>query len=343
MSGQPDQNPSPPLPFSLGYDDRDEEEIMRRWRAILRSNKWSHAAQLEEFEAAWRAWNELPAVAFDNWAGGAMAVLDHFKVRGATVLCPSNTFLATPRAAQLSGAEVVFYDCNRHDLCGSFDDFVAKAERHRPALAFIVHIGGHIAFDIHKIASYCRDKGIILVEDCAHAVGADWNGQKPGSFGDAGIFSLYATKTITTGEGGVVVSRHEDVLRHARSYRDYGRGSGYKVQSLNHRMDEFRAAFGTVQIRRMPEIVAWKQAYARDVLDPLYPDRVRLPEGMSSGFYKYIVFQNIPTSTGKVYELPCHRIMGVEADLPNTEWVAKNHWCVPLYYPRPSLDQGSPG
>jgi perosamine synthetase len=323
-----------PLPFSIAFDPRDEEEVMRRWRLVLRSNKWSHGEQLEEFEQEWAAWNGMPAVGFDNWAGAAMAALDFFQVRGQTVLCPSNTFLATPRSAELSGAKVVFYDCNRHDLCASFEDFVAKAEATRPALAFVVHVGGHLAFDIRRIAAYCREKGIRLIEDCAHAVGADWNGQKPGGFGDVGLFSLYATKTISTGEGGVAVTADQDLLKHLRSYRDYGRGSGYRVKSLNHRMDEFRAAFGTVQLRRMPEIVAWKQAYARDVLDPLYPDRVRFPDGMASGYYKYIVFQPISNSTGKVYEQPCHRLMRAETDLPNADWVATNHWCVPLYYPR---------
>lgn len=331
---KPSTDRPPPLPFSIAFDERDEEELMRRWRSILRSNKWSHAEQLEEFETEWAAWNGLTAIGFDNWSGAALATLDFFDVRGKTVLCPSNTFLATPRAAQLSGADVVFYDCNRHDLCGAFDDFVKKAEAVKPALAFIVHIGGHIAFDIRRIADYCRVKSIRLIEDCAHAVGAEWNGDKPGSFGDAGLFSLYATKTISTGEGGVAVSRNEDLIRHIRSYRDYGRGSGYRVKSLNHRMDEFRAAFGTVQIRRMPQIVSWKQAYARDVLDPLYTNRVRLPDGMRSGFYKYIVFEELQASTGKVYEMPCHRLMKVDSDLPNTDWVAHNHWCVPLYYPR---------
>lgn len=323
-----------PLPFTVAFDPRDEDALLERWRRILRSSKWSHGEQLDEFELSWSAWNGAPAVGFDNWSGAALATLDFYRVTGQTVLCPSNTFLATPRSAQLSGAKVVFYDCNRHDLCGSFDDFVCKAEEHRPALAFLVHIGGHISFDVRRIASYCRERGIVLVEDCAHAVGAEWDGQKPGTFGDVGLFSLYATKTISTGEGGVAVTSNSDLLKHLRSYRDYGRGSRNTVKSLNHRMDEFRAAFASVQLARLPEIVAWKRAYAREVLDPHHPNRVRLPDGMLSGLYKYIVFDPIEDSTGKVYEQPCHRIFGSSQVLPNSDWVPLNHWCVPLYYPR---------
>jgi hypothetical protein len=88
----------------------------------------------------------------------------------------------------------------------------------------------------------------------------------------------------------------------------------------------------------MEEIVAWKNAYAAEHLDPMHPARPELPDGMTSGLYKYIVFEPIEKSTGRVYEEPCHRIMGQSDDLPNTEWVAENHWCVPLYYRPESRD-----
>ena len=133
------------------------------------------------FEAAWEAWNEAPAVALSSWAGGAMAALHFAGVSGETVLCPSNTFMATPLAAIRAGATVEFVDCNREDLCMSFADFEAKAEQHKPKAAFLVHIGGHIAFDVEQIAAYCEENGIFLIEDCAHAHGASWNGRKPGT------------------------------------------------------------------------------------------------------------------------------------------------------------------
>ena len=68
------------------------------------------------------------------------------------------------------------------------------------------------------------------------------------------------------------------------------------------------------------------------MLDPAHPNRVTPPDGMISGLYKYIVFDAIERSTGRVYDEPCHRIMAHGDDLPNTDWVAANHWCVPLYY-----------
>ena len=220
----------------------------------------------------------------------------------------------------------------------SFEDFERQAERHRPRAAILVHIGGHIAFDSERIAGYCAANGIFLLEDCAHAHGAGWNGRRPGSYGDAGVYSLYATKTISTGEGGVLVSSNPDLIEFARGFRNYGK-PGHEVDGLNFRMSEFTAALALIQVERMEEIVAWKNDYAREHLDPLHPNRVELPDGMTSGLYKYIVFEEIERSTGRVYEEPCHRIMGRGGDFPNSDWVTENHWCVPLYYrPHVSAD-----
>jgi perosamine synthetase len=326
--------------FAIGFDHRDRARLHELWDQVLDSEQWTQGELVERFEAAWQAWNDLGSVAFASWGGAALAALDFCGVAGETVLCPSNTFMATPLSVLKAGGRPVFVDCNRDDLCVSFADFEAKAERHRPRAAWLVHIGGHLAFEVQRIADYCRDRGIFLIEDCAHAHGAQWDGRRPGTWGDAGIYSLYATKTVSTGEGGMLVSRHAELLDFARSYRDYGKPD-HRIEGLSQRMSEFTAAIGLVQIDRLEEIVAWKNAVAGEHLDRLFRSRVELPDGMVSGFYKYVVFEPIARSTGRVYEEPCHRILGDSAELPNTDWVAANHWCVPLYYHGPELPPDS--
>jgi dTDP-4-amino-4,6-dideoxygalactose transaminase len=317
--------------FAIGFDHRDRARLHALIDEVLDSNRWSEADMTARFEAAWSAYHDAPAVALSSWAGGALAALHFAGVAGETVLCPSNTFMATPLAAIRAGAHVEFVDCNREDLCMSFADFEARAERVRPRAAFVVHIGGHIAFEIEQIAAYCREHGIFLIEDCAHAHGAAWNGRRAGTWGDAGVYSLYATKTISTGEGGVLISNRPEVVDHTRAYRNYGKTT-YEVHGLNFRMSEFTAALGLVQIERLPEIVAWKNEVARAELDPAHAARLQLPDGMVSGLYKYVVFDWLERSTGRVYDEPCHRILGHDVDLPNSDWVARNHSCVPLYY-----------
>jgi perosamine synthetase len=317
--------------FAIGFDHRDRARLHALIDEVLDSNRWSEADLNARFEAAWEEYHEAPAVALSSWAGGALAALHFAGVQGETVLCPSNTFMATPLAAISAGAEVQFVDCNREDLCMSFADFERAAEQHKPKAAFVVHIGGHIAFDIEQIATYCAENEIFLIEDCAHAHGAAWDGRRAGTWGDAGVYSLYATKTISTGEGGVLVSRRPEVVAHARDFRNYGKPS-YEVPGLNFRMSEFTAALGLVQIERLAEIVSWKNETAREFLDPHYAARLELPDGMVSGLYKYIVFDWLERSTGRVYDEPCHRVMGHAIELPNSDWVARNHSCVPLYY-----------
>ena len=317
--------------FAIGFDHRDRARLHELWDQIIETERWSEGPMTEAFEGAWRDWNGLDAVAFGSWTGAALAALEFAGVRGATVLCPSNTFMATPLAALHAGARVEFVDCNREDLCMSLADFEAKVARHRPRAAILVHIGGHVAFEVDAIAELCRAEGIFLIEDCAHAHGASWNGRRPGTWGDAGVWSFYATKTISTGEGGMLVARDRSLLEFARSFRNYGKPD-HAVAGLNFRLSEFTAALGLVQTERLEEIVAWKNAAAREVLDPLHPGRLRLPDGMTSGLYKYIVFDPIERSSGKVYDQPCHRLMGRDDDLRVTDWVAEHHWCVPLYY-----------
>jgi dTDP-4-amino-4,6-dideoxygalactose transaminase len=317
--------------FAIGFDHRDRRRLHELIDQVLDSERWTEAEMVRRFESAWEEWNGAPAVAVSSWAGGALAALSFAEVAGATVLCPSNTFMATPLAALNAGAKVQFVDCNREDLCMSFSDFEAQAERHRPRAAILVHIGGHIAFEAEKIAAYCREHDIFMIEDCAHAHGASWQGQRPGTWGDVGIYSLYATKTISTGEGGVLVSRRPEVVDYARAFRNYGKPD-HAVPGLNFRMSEFTAALGLIGIERLEEIVGWKNQVAREHLDPIHPSRLTLPDGMVSGLYKYIVFDWLERSTGRVYDEPCHRIMGHDVELPNTDWVAANHSCVPLYY-----------
>ena len=106
-------------------------------------------------------------------------------------------------------------------------------------------------------------------------------------------------------------------------------------------MSDFTAALGLIQVERLDEMIAWKNKVAKEILDVKFAStKLELPEGMISGYYKYIVFEQLEKSTGRVYDQPCHRIMGHNIDLPNADWVAQNHSCPPLYYAGPNYPEG---
>lgn len=317
--------------FTIGFERGDIKKLHQCWDEIIESQQWSEGKFTKTFEEKWSLYNSCDSVAFSSWGGAALAALEFFGVKDKVVLCPSNTFMATPLSVVKAGGRVEFVDCSKDDLCMDLADLKVKIKQYKPAAVWLVHIGGHIAFRVQEIAQLCKDNNIVLLEDCAHAHGAIWNGKRAGVWGDAGIYSFYATKTISTGEGGMLVTNNKELAEFSRKYRNYGKFE-YKVEGLNYRMNEFTAAIGCVQTDRLDDIVRWKNEYVKKYLDPKFPNRLKFPSGMVSGYYKYIIFDPIEKSTGKVYDQPCHKIMGKDYDLANTDWVANNHWCVPLYY-----------
>src|SRR6202011_2469384 len=91
--------------FAIGFDQRDRARLHELWDRALDAERWSEGELVQSFEAAWAEWNGLRAVAYSSWTGAALAALEFAQVRGATVLCPSNTFMATPLAIKHAGGE----------------------------------------------------------------------------------------------------------------------------------------------------------------------------------------------------------------------------------------------
>src|SRR3989338_4262676 len=98
--------------FTIGFEKEDARILHRYWDEIIVAQKWSEGKFTAMFEDKWSAYNGLDSVAFSSWGGAALAALDFFNVNGKTVLCPSNTFMATPLSIIKAGARVEFVDCN---------------------------------------------------------------------------------------------------------------------------------------------------------------------------------------------------------------------------------------
>ena len=132
----------------------------------------------------------------------------------------------------------------------------------------------------------------------------------------------------------MLVTKNKNLFKFANEYKNYGKPLN-KV-GKNFRLSEFNAAIGCVQLDYLEDIIDWKNNYA-EKLKKKYHNHLKLPENMRSGYYKFIVFEKINFSTGKVYDKGCHEIFGDKSYLPNTKWVNKNHWCVPIYYRQKKL------
>jgi dTDP-4-amino-4,6-dideoxygalactose transaminase len=323
------------IPFEQKY----REEYFSLINEIFDSNFWSEGKMLKQFEKDFEKFCNIPSRAVTNGGTGLLSIFEYINVKDCDVLVPTNTFWATTQAIKKAGGNPIFVDCNKNDLCISYEDIIKKVTKNTKAIV-VVHIGGHIAFDIEKITSYCNENNIYLVEDCAHAHGAVFNGKSAGSWGFAGSYSFYATKTMPTGDGGMVVSKDQKFLDWLEKYRNYGKEVidgkvTYPIKDgFNYRMNEFTAALGIVQLKRMPEILKWKRDLAKKY-DKIFENRVILPYGMVSGYYKYIVFgYDIKEQTGQVFGINDlgHNIDNRHESLPNSQWVVENHKCPPMYY-----------
>lgn len=307
---------------------------------VFDSNFWSEGQMVRRFENDFGNYVGAEARAVTNAGVGLWSALSYLEVAGGEVIVPTNTFWATTRAVEMAGATPIFADVDTTDLCLSLDDVKKKVTSQTKAI-IVVHIGGHIAFRIDEIAAFCKACGIPLIEDCAHPHGATWQGKAAGTFGFAGAYSFYATKSLPTGEGGMVVSSDPDFIRWLEKWRNYGKQVidgkvTYPIKDgFNFRMNEFTAALGIVQLRRFPEILAWKRSLAAKY-DRIFKRHVLLPEGMLSGYYKYIVwdYPELAQKTGQVFgpnDLN-HRLAGAETSLAVAEWVAEHHQCPPIWY-----------
>jgi dTDP-4-amino-4,6-dideoxygalactose transaminase len=200
---------------------------------------------------------------------------------GDEVICPTLTFVATAAAMLQTGAEVRFADST------SLDDFsldppeIDRLVTERTKAVVVVHYGGSPA-DMDAIRAAAGRHGLLVIEDAAHALGSELGGDPCGRLGDAGCFSFFPNKNMTTGEGGMIVFREKDAGTSARRLRSHamttltwdrhrGHATGYDVVGLgfNYRIDEIRAALGSVQISRLDELNE-----ARSKLAERYRDRL---------------------------------------------------------------------
>lgn len=323
------------IPFEKQY----REKYYQSLNEIFDSSQWSNGEFTRKFENKFSEYTGLSAKSISSGGTGLLAILEYVDVKDKEVIVPTNTFWATSVAVKKAGGNVIYADCNKNDLCLSYNDMINKITPNTKAV-IVVHIGGHIAFEIEKIADYCRKNNIYLIEDCAHAHGAEWNGKMAGSWGFAGSYSFYATKTMPLGDGGMVVSKDIVFLEWIEKYKNYGKEIvNNKVQypvknGFNYRITEMAAALGIIQLERLPMILKWKRNLAKK-FDEIFDNRVKFPNGMISGYYKYIIFDyNLKEETGKVFGYTDlgHIIEALEYTLPNSEWVSKHHRCVPIYY-----------
>ena len=196
-------------------------------------------------------------VAVTNGTQALEAALSACGVRhGDEVIVPASTFVATATAAIAMGATPVLVDVELPSCC--IDPAAAAAAiSDRTKAVIAVHLGGR-ACDMDALTKLCSERGIALVEDCAHSIGTRWRGRGTGTIGTAGAFSFQQSKLMTAGEGGMVTTEDPELFERAWSHANLGRIRErewyyHAVHGTNLRMTEWQGALLRAQLERLPQ------------------------------------------------------------------------------------------
>jgi dTDP-4-amino-4,6-dideoxygalactose transaminase len=344
------------------FPTADIEEIKDSITKILQSGMLTLYTYTKEFENQFaRLCNVKNAVAVNSGTSALEITLRAMKLKpNEEVLLPTNTFSATAAAVLFAGAKPKLVDIDSKSLCVDLEN-IEKNITQKTRGVIVVHIGGLICPEIEEIRELCQDRKLFLIEDAAHAHGSKINNKPAGSLGDAGCFSFYPTKVMTTGEGGMITTNRDEIAEEAQILRDQGKenfNSNIIVKlGYNWRLPEINAAIGIVQLKRLPEIIEKRNKIAKiydegfKKISGIKP--VEIPPHILSNYYKYVAIldKDINRDTVKyklrekgvkcgseVYWPPLHlqpiyrRLLGTkEGDYPIAEDVCKRMICPPIY------------
>ena len=252
----------------LSAPDITETEI-EAVSAVLRTSRLSLGPKLEEFEQAMARYiGTSHSIAVNSGTSGLHLCIRALGIsEGDEVIAPSFAFIAVANALRYERAVPVFVDIDRETL--NLDpDKIEEAITKRTRAIIVVHTFGCPAA-LDEILEIARRHHLFVIEDACEAIGAEYDGRKVGSFGNAAVFGFYPNKQITTGEGGMIVTNNPKLAAFVSKLRNQGRSdSGEWLQheelGYNYRISELNCALGIEQLKRLGAILERRQAIARE-------------------------------------------------------------------------------
>jgi perosamine synthetase len=200
-----------------------EKEIIKKIGEIIISGQLSSGKFVKMFEKKFSDFfGSKYSIAVNSGGTGLELALEALNIKGKEVLMPTQTFIATPNSVVRAGGKPIFCDIDRNTGCLNPEDVLKKISKKTAGIIF-VPMFGIMPQSIIKIKKICKEKGIFLMEDAAHAHGASINNKKAGVIGDISVFSFYATKILTTGEGGMIVTNNRKLNEKCLILRNHGR------------------------------------------------------------------------------------------------------------------------
>ena len=252
------------VPFVLPeITNADKSAIL----STLNQNLLTDGPKLKEFENKFAKFTSARyAIGVSNATAALQLSLQAMGIgKGDEVIVPDLTFVASINAILFIGATPVIVDIDKDDYNVSIDS-IKKSLTKKTKAVMPVHFAGK-SCKMHEIQTIARKNNLKIIEDCAHAIGGKLNKKHVGTFGDAGCFSFYPTKNLTTFEGGMIITNSKKILETTKMLRNHGITKSYQdrftkgkpweydvsIPGYNYRLDEIRAALGISQLKRITQ------------------------------------------------------------------------------------------
>ena len=305
----------------------------------LAEGKWNQ--ELSSYVADYCNVNN--AVPTSSNGSGLVALLLVYKeyFRRSDVLIQSNTMYGVKTMVYSAGCNLAgFIDCTLNTLMPSFEQVKKGVEEFKGdksnLIILLSHIGGIINPDIDKISEYCKSENLILLEDCAHSYGATLNNKHSGTFGDAGVFSFYATKSVPAGEGGIVITKHDDIGEFTKRFIIYDRFKQEMNIGANNRPSEIQALLIYAVVKHADEIIKNKKEIADKYIEAC--NRLSIPfikqnsQNSIGNYYKFVIYNNNTPIDGYLPALKTKTSPVYDYCLGNSKLITTNHACLPIWY-----------
>ncbi|MCR4335264.1 MAG: DegT/DnrJ/EryC1/StrS family aminotransferase [archaeon] len=349
--------------FKIYWDEADVKSVES---VIRRGTYWATGPEIAEFEKNIAKYiGRAYCVAFNSGTSALHCMLLAYNITSGEVIVPSFTFIATANSVVMAGAKPVFAEVEEETFGLDVKDVEKKINEKTKAI-IIMHYGGMPCRDTLAIKKLAKEKNLFFFEDAAESCGAEINGKKVSSFGDAAILSFCQNKIITTGEGGAVLTDSEEIYEKLKLLRSHGRldeGEDYFSSTkdmdyislgYNFRMPAMCAALGNSQLVKIDKIIESRKKNAEIFNKALLEiDGVKIqsnPENFFSVYQMYTIklenksardslqeYLQKNNITSKIYFPPLHlktfyKKMGFgKGNLPRTERLSEEVLTIPFY------------
>ena len=337
-------------------DKREAAEILKVLKdGVLTSPSIEGGKQVRDFEKIMKDYLGVREVISVNSGTSALycSLLSCDIGIGDEVILPSFTFVATANSVVATGARPIFVDINKDDFTIDIEN-VKKKITDKTKAVIPVHLYGHPA-NMGGLKDLLRKRSIYIIEDACQSLGPTYKGEQSGTIGDIGCFSLYASKVLTSGEGGFIATNDKLISNKIRMIRNHGMVKGYdtRIFGMNMRLPEINAAIAKVQMKKLTTMLRSRKHNAKTLSKLLSNIKgINIPEEQHEKKYNWYLYtisfkgntrnkiRNALSQKGigaavyydpPVHKTPYYRNLFSNLTLANTEWASGHVLSLPVH------------